>query len=359
MNPFYKYVLKKFLYNLFVVLTFILLLYTFFNVIQHTKYIERYNVNIFQIIYFDFLKLPYSLYQIMPVVIILATVITFVLLVRSNELTGFVSLGGRTGSISTIVVLLGLFLSIFTFILGEFIAPEFQTLRQKYKVEVFEKEKFIDYSKIQNIWIKNGDKIIYIDILDPINKNFVKMQEFYLNENKVIKMTEINSGKKIQNKWHFKDIIEYDLTDIPQKAKHQDTLIISNKLLDELSQFSIDNPKLLNIGEIIKFISIYRAKGLNTTQYEIILFNKIAHPISIMIIILAVLPVCMSFSRQYSYIKIVSKSLILGCSYWILNASLISISKTGALNPIIANFLPLLIFATIGVVLIFRKERGF
>ncbi|MCB4204284.1 LptF/LptG family permease [Deferribacterales bacterium Es71-Z0220] len=359
MNPFYKYVFKKFLYNLLVVLAFVLLLYTFFNVIQHTKYIERYNVNIFQIIYFDLLKIPYSTYQIMPIAVIISTVLTFVLLVKSNEMTGFVSIGGRTRNLSTMVVLLGLILSIATFFIGEIVSPKIELFRQKYKTEEFEKRRFVDYSKFENIWIKDNNKITYIKLLDAVNNSFIQMREYYLNDFKIIKIVEISSGKKSGKKWQLSDIKEYDLTDVPKKVNSNASKIEENKLLSELSQFDIDNPKLLSFSEISKYISVYKSKGLSTTQYEIILYNKLAHPLSIMVIILTILPVCMSFSRQYSYIKIVSKSLSLGGFYWILSASLISISKAGTLSPLIANFLPIILFTVIGFTLIFLKERGF
>jgi len=359
MNPFYKYVFKRFLYNLLVVLVFVLLLYTFFNVIQHTIYRERYKVSIFQIIYFDLLKIPYSTYQIMPIAVIISTVLTFVLLVKSNEMTGFVSIGGRTRNLSIMVVLLGLILSIGTFFIGEVVSPKIELVRQKYKTETFEKKRFIDYSKFENIWIKDNNKIIYIKLLDAINNSFIQMREYYLNDFKVIKIVEVSSGEKSGKKWQLSDIKEYDLTDIPKKVNSITSKIEENKLLSDLSQFDIDNPKLLSFIEISKYISVYKSKGLSTTQYEIILYNKIAHPLSIMVIILAILPVCMSFSRQYSYIKIVSKSLTLGGGYWILSASLISISKVGTINPLLANFLPIIIFVLIGFTLIFLKERGF
>lgn len=359
MNPFYRYVLKKFLYNLLVVHVFVLLLYTFFNVIQHTVYIERYGATIFHIIYYDLLKIPYSSYQVMPIAVIIATVLTFVLLVKSNELTGFVSIGGRTLNLALMVVILGLTLSIFTFFIGEVLSPKVEMLRQKYKTEKFEKKKFVGKSKFENIWIKDNNRIIFIKLLDPINNRFIQMREYYLNDFKIIKIVEVSDGKKLGKEWHLSDIKEYDLTDIPKKVKSDDLKIEENNLLSEFSQFGTNNPKLLSFNEISKYISVYKSKGLNTTQYEIIFYNKIAHPLSIMVIILTILPICLSFSRQYSYIKIVSKSLTLGGVYWILSASLISLSKAGTLNPLLANFLPITIFTIIGITLIFLKERGF
>ncbi|KAA0258017.1 LptF/LptG family permease [Deferribacter autotrophicus] len=109
MKKFNKYVLKIYILNLISVLALILILYTFFQIIQHTKYISKYNTSLFDIIIFDLLKIPYSIYQVFPVAGATAVVITILRLIKNNELIAYLSLGGKIKELASLIVILNLF----------------------------------------------------------------------------------------------------------------------------------------------------------------------------------------------------------------------------------------------------------
>lgn len=360
MNPFYRYIIKIFLKNIIFAQVFILFIYILFNVLQHLKYISSYNVNFLEILYFDVLKIPYSLYQVMPITIVLSTIITVVSLVKNNEMTAFVSIGGKTGGIAKIMIVFGLSVGFLTFILGEYINPAVQEKRIKYKAEVFEKKSYVKNSKIKDLWIKESEnKFLSIKTVDPVGKKLLNLREYVLEKGKVILINTIEEAIMSDQLWVFKYFKSYDLKTVPSLVFASEEIIMKNSFFSKLVTFSSEEPKLLTFQEILGIISVYEDKGLNVSAYKLILYNKLSHPLSIVVLIFVILPICTSFSRQYSYISIVTKSISTGVGYWTLSAVSISLSKAGILTPLAGNFVPLIIFILVGFLLTFLKERGF
>ena len=360
MNPFYKYILKSFLKNIVFTQMFILFIYTLFNLLQHMKYISSYNSNFIEILYFDLLKIPYSLYQVMPITIVLSTIITVVSLVKNNEMTGFVSIGGKTTGLSKLMIMFGVLVGFLTFLIGEYVNPAVQEKRDKYKTEVFEKRSYVKKSKIKDLWIKESkNKILSIKTVDPIVKKIMNVKEYVLENGKVVLINTIEEGVMKDQLWIFKNFKSYDLRNIPTLLFASQEVAMKNSFFSKLVTFSSEEPKLLTFKEISEIISVYKDKGLNVSDYELILYNKLSHPLSIVVLIFVMLPICTSFSRQYSYIRILTKSIFTGVTFWVLSAIFISLSKAGILTPLIANFAPLVIFILIGLILTFLKERGF
>lgn len=360
MNPFYRYVLKIFLKNLLVAQLFILFVYTLFNVLQHLKYLSSYKIGFVEILFFDILKIPYSIYQVMPITIVLSTIITVMSLVKNNEMIGFISVGGRTSGISKIFFLFGLLVALFTFILGEYINPAIQEKRARYRTEVFEKKSYVKESKISDLWIKEDEnRFVSIKTIDPVGRKILNVRQYVLRGDKVFFINEIEEGVLIDGLWVFKNLKTYNIESVPRLIFSSDEIKMKNTFFTELVTFSPEEPKLLKFKEILNIISVYKDRGLNVSSYEILLYSKVAHPLSIVVLIFVILPICTSFSRQYSYIPILTKSVSAGVGYWILSAVGISLANAGVLTPLIGHIFPIAIFLLIGFILTLMKERGF
>ncbi|MGA1845942.1 LptF/LptG family permease [Deferribacter abyssi] len=359
MKKFNKYVLKIYLLNLISVLALILILYTFFQIIQHTKYLSKYNTSLFNILVYDFLKIPYSIYQVFPVAGATAVVITILKLIKNNELIAYLSLGGKIKDLVLLIVILNF---IFTGILiyySDVINPKIESIRKKFKEEKIYKEKYIKNFSLTDFYFKEKNFIYSIGLIAFDKKTFFDITIYKIKDNNIIKVVKADKAiYKGNNVWIFYNYKSFDTSDIPKIEYSYKKLESLDNTLTQLINLPSDEPKRLTFKELDKIIKTYESKGLNADKYKLIYYNKISVPLILIVMIIFLIPLSIDISRNYQYIKIASKSLSFSMLFWILQSICISLGKSGILTPVLANFTSHIIFTFFGLYLITKKEKG-
>jgi lipopolysaccharide export system permease protein len=323
--------------------------------------IKKYNASIFNIFYFEIIKIPQAIYDTLPITIVAATLFVMITLIKQNELVAFVSIGGKIRNMTIPFILVGIVLSIILFLLSEMVNPKIELARERYKTEKIKKKHFVQRSKLRNLWIKSEDRtFINVAIIDPIGKRFKGLKEYYLDKDyKLYKILQVDEGiYKKNNEWIFKNEKIYDLDPVPTMKSSKIRVIAKHKTLTGMINLPGDNHKYLNAEDFKTIIDLYKEKGLNVDKYLLYYYKMFAHPLSVIVLIISVLPMSITLSRHHSYIKIASSALATGFAYWILNATLFSLSKTGVVSPFLANFLPHILLTMFAIFYTLKRERG-
>ena len=337
-----------------------MIVYLFALTLQQTRYISKYAATFTEILIYNLMKIPYSTYQTLPISVTCATILVMILMVKNNELLIYLSSGGKLILLSLPFFATGVILSILMLFLGDYVNPMIEYERSKYKKEMIENKKYYSIGKIDNIWIKEKDqKFVHIGLIDPINKTATDIKEYYIDSSfKPYKLVSIGKAKRSDKIWDYYGYEEYDIRDIPVLNSRIDMKSDFNHTLDELIKIPNDNPKLLRMRDLLRIISFYDRRGINTNKYRLIFYSKISQSLSVIILILLILPISVNFSRQHSYILIASKGIGIGFIYWFIVSSFYSLGKTGVFGPFIAVFLPLFSLLILSVVMIFKREKG-
>lgn len=360
MKILYLYFLKLFIKQILLIQTVILVLYTFFSLIGSMDMMGRYNASLWNVFYYEIIKIPQAIYDTLPITAVAATLLVIITLIKQNELIAFVSVGGKIRNLMIPFLSVGILLSGFLFFLSENINPKIELSREKYKTEVIKKDKFMARDKFFDLWIKGGDKVfINVDFIDPIANSFKGLTEYYLDdEYQVYKLKVVEEGSLREGKWDFINERVYEMNPIPKMTSYKPNVYKSHGTLSGLVNLPGDNHKYLNAKDFSKIIDLYEDKGLNVDRYLLYYYKMFAHPLSILVLILVVLPMSITLSRHHSYILIASRSLAAGFAYWIMNASFFSLSKTGIIGPFVANFLPHLLLSAMAIFFIIKREKG-
>lgn len=357
---FNRYLTKLFFRKLILAQSFILIVYTSFLVLQHTKYIGEYGSSVLNIFIFDLMKIPYSLYQTMPVAIIAATIFTVLAMVKNYEILAYVSLGGRIRNIAYIFLGMGMAIGILLFIIGEYVNPKIEFMRDKYDNEVIQGQEYNPMGKLSDLWVKESDnRFINVSVVDPVDKVLVNVVEYFYNsEGKIIKIVDFDRGVYNGSEWKLEDYKVYNTSDIPKLVDNISAKTVRSQEYNNILSVTNTNPKLLTLEELNNLIETYDSKGLNADKYKLLFYNKFAHPLSIIVLILLIVPLTINFSRTHSYITLASRAMFAGFGFWLFLAACESMGRAGILNPFLANFIPHIVFSVLIVFMIYRKEHG-
>ncbi|TYB32401.1 MAG: LptF/LptG family permease [Flexistipes sinusarabici] len=357
---FNRYLIKLFFRKLIFVQLFILVIYTSFLVLQHTEYIGEYGSSVLEILIFDLMKTPYSLYQTMPVAVIAATIFTVLAMVKNHEILAYVSLGGRIRNIAAVFFGAGLVVGIFLFFIGEYVNPKIEYARDKYEKEAIEGKEYNPLGELYDLWVKESDnRFINVSVVDPVDKVLVNVVEYFYNsEGKIVKIVDFDRGIYNGSEWILKDYKVYDTRNIPKMVDNVSSKAVKSEAYNNIVSIINSNPKLLTLDELNRLIGLYRSKGLNADKYKLLFYNKFAHPLSIIVLILLIVPLTISFSRQHSYITLAARAMFAGFGFWLAVASCESMGRAGIITPFLANFIPHIIFSVLIVFMFYKKEYG-
>ncbi|MGD9808692.1 MAG: LptF/LptG family permease [Deferribacterales bacterium] len=360
MTKFNKYILRLFIKYTLIVQIFVAIISLIANTFQHTKMLNDYNITFFTLIVFDLMKIPYLLYTTMPMTIVISTMLCMVTLLKNNELTAYVSLGGKIRNLAAPFILSGLVLAGVLYYAADVINPKVMLKREQFSYEKIRNKAFTVTGKLTDLWLKESDTVfINISLMDPIAKQIIGVKEYHLNDNfQVGELITYDSATFEEGQWIEQNKNVYTMDPVPMLKQHDAEIREKRSLFDELADLPVLSPKYLSIKEMRKTSEIMKRQDLNTAKYDLQLYKSYAHAISVPVIILVIFPLCIGFNRNHSYIMVASKSLFTGFAYWMTMASFQSLGKTGLFSPLAANFIPLGIFMALALVLIYRREHA-
>jgi len=128
---------------------------------------------------FVLLKIPFVFTLLMPVCCVLATIIVFRLMTRSNELLAMKSGGMSVYKLMQPVVIIGIATTIVFFIVAEFVMPATQTSVNEIKRII--RHRDVKTTSDNNIWLKRDNVIVNIKYYNSIKRSLSGLTLLYFD----------------------------------------------------------------------------------------------------------------------------------------------------------------------------------
>lgn len=362
MNRFQFYFSKILLKNFIIVQSFVYIIYMFFMFFTQSKFISRYGASFKDILIYDIIKSPVFISQTLPVSFIVAVVLTFIILIRTSEITAYVSIGGSLLSLLKVIIGFAICVSIILFFLTEFVVPKTQIKSNDYKAKYIEKREEVRVTSLYNLWFKDKNTFINIGTIDIINKKLFDVRFIDISDDggivsvKYISQADYVEGKK----WLLKDYKEVDTSDVPKIMKMSSNITMDNDLFTRVVDVTISSsPKELTFSQLKRVVKFYRSKGLSYTKHMGYFYNKVANILNVVLLVFVILPFLIDLSRSFSYVRAASNGILIIFSFFILQSTFFSLGKSGILPPFWSNFLVYLIFLIVGIYGYYSKRKLF
>jgi len=258
-----------------------------------------------------------------------------------------------------------LLFTILVFLGGELLAPKIELFAQKRKTFALSQGKAI-YTAY-GTWIRTGNKFIHVArIKDHNTLNNVTIYELdqdlklkqssFAETVKLIRVNNVNDSI-----WELKNVIVTDFTDATNgKTKGIKLAKINNKeeqnLLDLniLQTANIKHLERLSIKNLTTIIKDRVANNLTVTDYRVAFWKKIVQPFSILIMSYLAVPFVLGPLRSCSRGLRLMVGVILGFSFYLLNALFCPLVTVINFPPSIAVILPPMIFLSLALYLAIR-----
>ena len=360
MKKFHIYFIKQFVKTAVAIQIFVVILNMVANTSMHSKLMAEYNIGFTELLTFELIELPGAIYESMPMALAITTMISVIMMIRSNELLAYVSLGGRLRDLLAPMLGMGLVVFSVLMVMADRVNPWVETTSKKYETERFERKPYVTSGKLTDVWMKDGDEgFVHMGLVDPFSREFHDITFYKMDEDfEISRVTSVKQALPTNGEWEMRDIKIYDLKPRPELKATFDNSTVKSQLFSDLADLPVNKPKFLSLGELAKIIKVLKQQKLNTAAYELMIYNSYSHAISSVIIMFLVFPLCINFSRHSSYVISAVNSLMVALAYWISVGSFQSLGKTGVMSPLTVSIVPNALFLLLAIFLIYRKESA-
>ena len=355
-NTYKKYILSLFLKTLAEVLVIFFSLIIIVNLFEEINFLKNHNVGSYYPLFLSLLNTPSIIFDILPFIFLISTLLFFIKLINKNELSIFKYTGITNSQILKIIVF-------FSFILGIFLIFGFYTFSSKLKSQYLLKknqftsdDKYLAVITENGLWIRDEvNNTINIVNADKINKDLlinVSITQFDKNFNlqQVIESKEVNIKSK---KWAINSasITKKNSTEQVYSLNFDSNFDIEiiNNLFSNLSSMS-----LMQLNKLKKDYNKLGYSTVGIKVYE----NKILS-VPIYLAIMTLLSGIIMFNSKYKKSKIFN--IILGISLSVIiyyvNYFSALLGETGKIPIILSVWLPLIILIIISLIGLVRLNE--
>jgi LPS export ABC transporter permease LptG/LPS export ABC transporter permease LptF len=354
------YVLSLFLFYLVVLAgAFVLLtqVFTFFELLGD---IVRNQVAMSRVFTYLFFLTPKLIYDVTPVSVLVAVLITFGVLSKNNEVTAFKACGVSLHRLALPVLLSSAGLSLFLFAFDHYYVPEANRVQDALRAEI-KGSPVQTYLDPGRKWVRgSGSQIYYYKYFDPV-ENVMSGVNVYVIDPKTFDLRRHIYAERarwepslrtwiFQNGW-WRDVDELRDT----RFETFEATTFSRDVTERPSYFlkEVKQDKQMNFQELQQYIADLKQSGFDTVRLQVQFYRKFSVPLFAFIMALISVPFAFLAGNRGAMAG-VGISLGIAVAYWSMNQLFEQIGNVNQLPPALAAWSPDVLFTLSGMYLMAR-----
>jgi lipopolysaccharide export system permease protein len=295
--------------------------------------------------------------QLIPASTLLAVMLVFGLMNKHNEIIALKAGGVSIYRLLKVPFTIGLILSLVLLIFSEILLPIVRSNANRMWTE--EVKKFwVDYQQ-RNIWLKGRHAIYHITYFDPVRERMTGVSLNFFDTNfRIKRRIDARDGKYVDGQWVFEDVMEQvrQAKDGSFSVKHLDQLTLPLEFEPADLKRVVKESDEMSLLELSDYIRTTESEGYDATPYRVDWHAKIAFPLVCIILSVIGVTIAGRGRRGENLAIVVVTGIGLAFCFWVLHGFSLSLGYAGMLPPVVAAWLPNMIFFFAAAALLLRAE---
>ena len=339
---------------LLVTLGFIALFF-FFDFVEELQSVGKHGATGYQIpqaMIYVALMVPSHVYELLPITVLIGTIFVMARLAQSSEFTILRTSGLGPWRALRILVVLGLGFSLFTFAVGDYVAPLADKTAQLLK-STFKGNMTVGKT---GAWLKEkqayGHYAVNVGALTPdANMKDVRIFEFD-NKGALVSLTQAKTAQFGDHEdWILEGVDRTEFATDPKANRvdraRLDTFRWPTQVSAEMVAAAVLRPERMGTIDLYQYMRHLDANGQAAQKYEIQFWKKLFYPISCLVMVVLALPFAYLHFRSGGIATYVFGGVMAGISFVLLNNVLGDLGNLQGWQPWFTAALPGLIYSFI------------
>jgi len=269
------------------------------------------------------------LYQIAPLAVLIAALVTFGVFNRNSEIVAMRATGISLYRLVIPIVSIAVCLAIFLFLFDQYYLPQ-ANRRQEALRNVIKGRPAQTYLHPEQKWIFGQSHpgeprhIFYYEFFDPHAKEFANLSIFELDPSTFQLTRRIYARRAVwdsdSSEWHFQDgwvrnIQGANVTSF--SAFHESAFPEIHATPDYFKKEDLQSQEM-NFGQLDRYIHDLSQSGFDTKRLSVALWHKLAYPLVAIVMAILAVPFALSMGRRGSLTGI-AVAIGVALAYWVVD----------------------------------------
>jgi lipopolysaccharide export system permease protein len=329
-------------------------LFMFFDVVEELQSVSRLGSAAYQLpqaLIYVALMVPAHVYELFPITVLIGTIFVMARLARSSEFTILRTSGLGPWRALRALLALGLGFVVFTFAVGDYVAPLADKTAQLLKSRF---QGRISVGKT-GAWLKEkqayGNYAVNVGGLssDATLKD-VRVFEFD-NQGAIVSLTEAKGGTFGSDaSWWLTDVQRTEFTAdagrMPRAEKMNfESFRWPTEITAEMVAAAVLRPERMGTIDLFQYTRHLEANGQSAQKYEIQFWKKVFYPLSCIVMVVLALPFAYLHFRSGGIAGYTFGGVMAGISFVLLNNVMNDLGNLQGWQPWLTAALPGLIYS--------------
>lgn len=353
MKLIYSYVQKNFLRYLLSSLLVLVFIYIIINLFDNLgKYLARSVVFKDIVIYYLYL-VPSYVTLLIPVAAIIGVFFIFGLMTKNREMIALKASGFDVNNLMLMILVTGIGISAATFAFQETVGVWAQGRLFEHKSEKIDKRP-VRIQEHRRIFFYYGENnwVYFIRDFDGKTNRINSAVLWNLDkEQRIVKRIDASAGEYHDGTWVFSNAVIRDFDTTGAETIARVAVLTMPELIEKPADFlkRVRPIEEMNFIEIARFVQRKSKAGENVAKEEVELNYRFSFPLITIILLVICLPLSLVLRKGGIAIGL-GISIILAFVYWGLIQSCRAYGVAGLMTPLLAAWLPNIIFGAFAVV---------
>ena len=359
-----EYVVREFLNTFFLVLAgfvMLMLVFTFFELVGD---ILRNHIPLSTVGAYLINLTPSMLYQIAPLAVLIAVLVTFGVLNRNSELIAMKATGISLYRLVIPIVSIAAILAVSLFLFDEFYLPQ-ANRKQEALRSIIKGRPPQTFLHPEQKWIfgqphaGEAGRIFYYQFYDPDRNEFANLSLFEFDPSTFELSRRVFAARVFWDAaagaWRFQNGWSRDI-DGPKISEYREFKQTSfAEVHEEPEYFKKENKQAqeMNFGQLDRYISDLRQSGFDTMRLRVALWHKLAYPIIAIVMPVLAIPFALSMGRRGSLTGI-AVAIAVALAYFVVDGLFGAMGNVNYLPAALAAWSPDILFGLTGGYLLLR-----
>jgi LPS export ABC transporter permease LptG len=359
-----EYVVREFLFMFFLVLSgfvVLMLVFTFFELISDIlrnhiplSIVGQYLINL----------TPSMLYQIAPLAVLIAVLVTFGVLNRNSEIIAMKATGISIYRLVVPIIGIAAILAVSLFLFDEFYLPQ-ANRRQEALRNIIKGRPPQTFLHPEQRWIfgqpNAGEpgRIFYYRFFDPVKQEFANLSVFEFDPSTFAITRRIFASRVYWDPdhatWSFQNGWQRDIQGENSNAYREFTQTTFAEIHEDPGYFTKEEKQSqeMNFGELRRYISALSQSGFDTMRLRFDLWHKLAYPLIAIVMAGLAVPFALSMGRRGSLTGI-AVAIGVALAYFVADNLFRALGNVNYLPAPLAAWSSLVLFGLVGGYLLLR-----
>lgn len=358
------YVIREFLRVFLLILSsfvLLMLIFTFFDLMGHIL-----GNHIPLVIVGDYLLnlTPSMLYQLAPLAVLIAALVTFGVLNRNSEIVAMKAAGISLYRLVIPIVSIGAILAVSLFLFDQYYLPQ-ANRRQDALRNVIKGRPAQTYLRPEQQWIFGAPhagepgRIFYYQFFDPGRNEFANLSVFEFNPS-TFELTQRIFAARVywdsgSHTWHFQNGWVSTFHNSSVNGFRQFSVASFPEIHEQPGYFKKEalQSQEMNFGQLQAYIRDLRQSGFDTMELRVALWHKLAYPLTAIIMAGLAVPFALSMGRRGS-LTAIAVAIGVALAYWVADGLFRAMGNVNYLPAALAAWSAVILFGLVGGYLLLR-----